>query len=1003
MADRTVKVTLSAQVAGYVAGMEQAANATRETAGATEKLAQQQQAFEQMGRTAMVAGGALAAGMALSAKAAIDWDSAWAGVTKTVDGTPEQLAAVEAGLRDLTSVLPASHTEIAAVAEAAGQLGIATPNVVGFTKTMIDLGETTNLTASDAATQLARFMTVMGTSQDAVSGLGSALVDLGNNYATTEAEIMAMGMRLSGAGAQIGMTEGQVLGLSTALSSVGIEAEAGGSAMSKVMIDMASSVEKGGDRLEKFASVAGISADQFAEKWRTSPGEALAAFVSGLANAEAQGKSTFGVLEELGITEVRMRDALLRSASAADQFAGAMAQGDAAMKSNTALVDEANKRYETTAAKLGIMRNQVVDAAISLGAELLPAVEWIAEGIGDFAGMLGGLEGPLANFAAWGGVIAAGILLTGGMALAAVPKIAAYKVALATLGVNTSALSGKLKGVGSFLAGPWGVALVAAGLAVHMFNSAMDESKVSAQEMEIALKQGAGAFETMLAKAEQNETGLTKAFVDVSQHLENLPALADKAAKAGRGFLSTMSFNENAALDSIKALGDSLTTLAGSDLPRAQSAFAAFVKDGGLNDTQALTFMNEEMIGFKGAMLDAAEAAGLATDDTSLLKFALGEIGPAAESAKDGTDELSALEEQAAATQEAVSALADEIRGFGSESFNAEKAAIKLEESYAALEEAVSNGGGSLDKSTEAGRDTTTMLLDMASAANESAAATLQLTGDQDAANASLDKARQSIIDYRMSLGESQPEAEAWANSIVASSAQVSESMATVKSAIESLPPETIVQVDAETAAALEGIEGVNVTTIDDKTAYVYGDNADADAKIQAIIDKNPDDKSVRLTGEDSAFWGAWANIQNTPLTKAVSIVASGLDSLTSSLSVATGKNADGGVYAYANGGFGTGIYKGGTPIHKFAETETVWEAYISGKPDQRDRNRQIWAETGNRLGMNTAGQTTVHVPTHVTVVDADRQLIGTMQVVASREVDQFVSEAASEQRRAGR
>ncbi|WP_206427559.1 hypothetical protein, partial [Leucobacter chromiireducens] len=121
MADRTVKVTLTAQAQGYIAAMEKAAQATREAGSETEKLAQKQQAFEEMGRVGMASGALLAVGLGLVSKAAIDWDSAWAGVTKTVDGSAEELAEVEAGLRGLTSVLPASHTEIAAVAEAAGQ------------------------------------------------------------------------------------------------------------------------------------------------------------------------------------------------------------------------------------------------------------------------------------------------------------------------------------------------------------------------------------------------------------------------------------------------------------------------------------------------------------------------------------------------------------------------------------------------------------------------------------------------------------------------------------------------------------------------------------------------------------------------------------------------------------------------------------------------------------------------------------------------------------------
>ncbi len=939
MADRTVKVTLTAQAQGYIAAMEKAAQATREAGSETEKLAQKQQAFEEMGRASMVAGGVMAAGLALSTKAAIDWDSAWAGVTKTVDGSPEQLAQVEAGLRSLTNVLPASHTEIAAVAEAAGQLGIATPNVVEFTKTMIDLGETTNLTAEEAATQLARFVNVMGTSQSQVSNLGAALVELGNNYATTEAEILSMAQRLSGAGTQIGMSEGQVLGLSTALSSVGIEAEAGGSAMSKVMIDIASSVDKGGDRLEQFASVAGISADQFAAKWRSDPGDALAAFVSGLANAEAQGKSTFGVLEELGITEVRMRDALLRSASAAGQFSSAMQMGNSAFEENTALVDEANKRYETTAAQLGMMRNKVVDSAISLGEHFLPAIEAVADGIGGFADLLGGLsEGPMGQFVAFSGAMATGALLVGGAALLAVPKIAAFKVALEILGVSTAGVTGKIKGIGSFLIGPWGLALAVGALAVHQFNSAMEDSKSSAQELENAIKQGESALDTMASKARENEQGITRAFVDVSQHFENLPALADKAAESGRGFWSSLTFNENAALDSIKEFGVALQGIASSDLPRAKEEFKNFA--AGLTDAQALTFLNEEMAGFKSQLIDAAAAAGVATDDASLLKFAFGEIGPAADQAsagaQDGAASFDELGDSAAATQEAIAALADEVRGFNDPIFDMREANRQLEDSFLSLGETLRENGNNFDITSEAGRRNEAALDSVAEATNRAAASVYAATGDQAAMNAKLDEGRQKLVD------------------ILAPYFGTRDAAAAYVAELNLISPQKVTDI------VLNGVdEAVQKLSIMDQW-------------MDKIAQGRTAEIYMRTTVEETRI----------PL-KAP-------------------KSANGNLFEFANGGgLQTGIYAGGPPITRFAEPETVWEAFISGKPDQRERNRQIWVETGERLGMSAAGGGVAPV-VYVQNPFTGKYLLGKVDQIANAAIDGYAEEQAQAGRRAG-
>ena len=154
-----------------------------------------------------------------------------------MDGSAEEMAVLERQLRDMAGYLPATHQEIAAVAEAAGQLGIKRQDVAAFTRTMIDLGNTTNMSAEEAATSLARLSNIMGVSASDVDRLGSVIVELGNNSATTEAEIVKMTMRIAGAGNQIGMTTPQVLAWASAMSSVGIEAEMGGSAPRRCRAD----------------------------------------------------------------------------------------------------------------------------------------------------------------------------------------------------------------------------------------------------------------------------------------------------------------------------------------------------------------------------------------------------------------------------------------------------------------------------------------------------------------------------------------------------------------------------------------------------------------------------------------------------------------------------------------------------------------------------------------------------------------------------------------------
>ena len=257
--------------------------------------------------------------------------------------------------------------DIAAIAESVGQLGIQKQNILQLSKTMADLGLATYLSGEDAATAFARFANITQMSQGDFDRLGSVIVDLGNNLATTERDIAEMGLRLAGAGTQIGLTEAQILSFAGALSSVGIEAQAGGSAFSKVFVNMQLAVETGNESLSDFAKVAGMSISNFQKAFKEDAAGAVTEFVKGLSRSEERGISAIKVLDDMGISEVRMRDALLRAAGASDVFSGALALGTKAWEENTALTKEAEQRYGTTQSKMEILRNKIQDVGITLG------------------------------------------------------------------------------------------------------------------------------------------------------------------------------------------------------------------------------------------------------------------------------------------------------------------------------------------------------------------------------------------------------------------------------------------------------------------------------------------------------------------------------------------------------------------------------------------------------------------------------------------------------------
>lgn len=437
--------------------------------------------------------------------ASVAFESAMAGVAKTTDLTDDELAEMGDALQEMSTRIPTAASDLASITEAAGQLGIKKENLLAFTEVMANLGVATNLSAEEAASALAKFANVVKMDADNYGRLGSVIVALGNNFATTESDIVSMATRIASTGAIIDLTEPQIMAIATALSSVGIEAEAGGSAISKLLKNMEVSaksyetantyIEQTGKSLrelelladqdskgfkavaeslgltsgelkafmehkktlEQFADVAGTTADEFINRWGEDAVQALDAFIVGLNDTDRTGKSAVETLNDMGLTEIRLSNAVLSLASNGHILTDSVNLANDAWRENTALTKEAETRYNTTESKLQLLDNSVQALKASVGDQLTPALRnladtgidatkwaedmieqhpWIVQALGAVTGALGGVTGAVMGAKVIQSVLIplfTGMTNPAGLAVIAIAGITGALIALNTL------------------------------------------------------------------------------------------------------------------------------------------------------------------------------------------------------------------------------------------------------------------------------------------------------------------------------------------------------------------------------------------------------------------------------------------------------------------------------------------------------------------------------------------------------------------------------------------
>ena len=430
--------------------------------------------------------------------AASEFETAMASVKRTVGGSDDFISDLGESFKQLSTQMPITSEELANIAATAGQLGIAQQNVESFTTVMAQLATTTDLTADDAATMLAQFANITGTTD--YERLGSTVAALGDATATTASKVVQMSQGMAASATQAGMTETDILAISAAVGSLGIEAQAGSTAMSTLISTLYKATETG-DKLDQFASVAGMTAEQFKQAWGEDAVGAMNAFIQGLNDTERNGKSAVVILDELGITNVRQTKAILGLASAGDLLSNTISQANSAWSQNTALAEKAGVMYNTTEAKMTMLKNATNNVKIAIGDALTPVVSSLAEG-------LTGLIEPIAEFIEQNPALVQGITAFIGVLGLAAAAIGAYTAATKLAAAANLLFGGSIPGIGLIL----GVAAAIGGLVwgIGALTDAYNEAHPSFEKLD-------AQFDELNEKAKEQQ-----AIIDLAEEYKNL-------------------------------------------------------------------------------------------------------------------------------------------------------------------------------------------------------------------------------------------------------------------------------------------------------------------------------------------------------------------------------------------------------------------------------------------------------------------------------------------------
>lgn len=442
-------------------GLGRTTKAAKETETATKQLnkAQEDQtknlprlryALYDVSSTMAGLSAATLGGIAATLTFSASFEKAFTAVERTTMASGDALDLLRTQLLKLASEVPIAFQDLSQIAALGSQLGIASNDLIGFTKTVSEFAATTNVSVDEAGKSFGRLGELLDVTPDKYRNLASAVSLVGVSSAATETEILRTSTGLAGVAKTAGLSTEFIIGLAGSLASLGIPAEQSRGALTRIFQEINRAAAQGGPTLDAFAQVLGKTTAETKNLAQSNLEGFFQQLITGLSGLDA-GQLT-STLDAINLADIRVTNTLSRLAKNQQFTNDLINQASAEYKTGAYLGFAYSKTVDDLASKFQILQNSLSILGANIGDAIAPVAKDVLNVIIDLVNGLSAMAKTPAGqtlvtvnaiFAVLVGTVAS---LVGTLALAGA-SIAATRTALNELGISAGVADVAVKGL----------------------------------------------------------------------------------------------------------------------------------------------------------------------------------------------------------------------------------------------------------------------------------------------------------------------------------------------------------------------------------------------------------------------------------------------------------------------------------------------------------------------------------------------------------------------------